>query len=153
MTEKSSLKHVEERLDRFVASHAATHTAEHEEILALISANDLRYQQRFEAQGKALDAAFGAAKGAVDAALAGADKAAVKTELSADKRFADLGDLIREQFKGMNNKIEALSDRVKVTEDRLNLNSGEDIGKKAIWGLVITIVVIIISFLTFLIKK
>jgi len=153
MVEKSSLKHVEERLDRFVASHSSTHTAEHEEILALIAANDLRYQQRFEAQGKALDAAFGAAKGAVDAALAGADKAAVKTELSADKRFADLGDLIREQFKGMNNKIEALSDRVKVTEDRLNLTSGEDIGKKAIWGLVITIIIIIISFLAFLAKR
>src|ERR1019366_3011012 len=65
-----------------------------DELTTLVSSNDVRYQQRFDAQGKALDAAFGAAKEAVTAALAAADKAAVKTELTADKRFSDLGDLI-----------------------------------------------------------
>ena len=159
VAEKSSLKHIEERLDRFVISHNEMHAAEHEEVLALIAANDLRYQQRFEAQGKALDAAFGAAKGAVDAALAGADKAAVKTELSADKRFADLGDLIREQFKGMNNKLESLAARVTSAEDRLNTSYGENLGKKnikeqglAIWALVISVLIAAIAFITLAFK-
>jgi hypothetical protein len=104
--------------------------------LGLIEANDLRYQQRFEAQGKALDAAFGAAKGAVDAALAGADKAAVKTEQTADKRFADLGDLIREQFKGLTDKFDASARRIELLEGRANQTFGATEGKTAMWSYV-----------------
>ena len=155
--EKISFKHIEERLDRLDNSLNERFRAERDEILVVISGNDLRYQQRFEAQGKALDAAFGAAKGAVDAALAGADKAAVKTELSADKRFADLGDLIREQFKGMNEKLESLSARVKVTEDRLNLTTGEAVGTrtskedtKSLWALGVSLIAMLLTGLALL---
>ena len=142
---KASFSHLDERLDRLVVVFNEKFASDKLEILSLIASNDLRYQQRFEAQGKALDAAFGAAKGAVDAALAGADKAAVKTELSADKRFADLGDLIREQFKGMNAMVSALADRVKATEDRLNLTSGEAVGVKAVKGDGMAILALIVS--------
>ena len=49
--------------------------------------SDLRYQQRFDAQTKALDAALAAQKEAVQTALVAAEKANTKAELSADKRF------------------------------------------------------------------
>ncbi len=59
---------------------------------------DLRYQQRFDAQGKALEAALTAAdkavtaaltaaKQLVDVALAAADKAVSKAEVASEKRF------------------------------------------------------------------
>lgn len=130
------------------------------EIVALVAANDVRYQQRFDAQGKALDAAFGAAKEAVNAALAASDKAAVKTELSADKRFADLGDLIREQFKGMGQSTEALSLRITSVENRLNLSVGEGEGvrhtkddSKAMWAIGISIAVAVMTLIAMLFKN
>jgi hypothetical protein len=129
--EIGSLKQdIDARLERLKSDIDDKLKLQHDETLALIEGNDLRYQQRFEAQGKALDAAFGAAKEAVGSALSAADKAAVKTEISADKRFADLGDLIREQFKGMTGKLEGLAARVTTTEDRLNQTSGEDAGER-----------------------
>lgn len=48
---------------------------------------DLRYQQRFDAQTKALDAALAAQKEAVQTALAAAEKATTKAEVASDKRF------------------------------------------------------------------
>ena len=155
--EKSSLRHIEERLDRLVVVLDEKIDTLRADLEGIIANNDLRYQQRFEAQGKALDAAFGAAKGAVDAALAGADKASVKTEQTADKRFSDLGDLIREQFKGLTNKIEALADRVVSTENRLNQSSGEERGvsdaknnMRALWGLGVSIFLALLVAIGFL---
>lgn len=48
---------------------------------------DLRYQQRYDASVKALDAALMTAEKAVAAALEAAEKAVAKAELAADKRF------------------------------------------------------------------
>jgi len=153
--ELDSIHHLEQRLDRFTKVIDEKLQALRDELIALIAGNDLRYQQRYDAQGKALDAAFGAAKGAVDAALAGADKAAVKTELSADKRFADLGDLIREQFKGMATKLDGLENRLATVENRLNTGAGEAIGvrrshddSKAYWAIGISLVVAFLSLIS-----
>jgi len=52
-------------------------------ILALHAAMDLRYQQRFEAQETAMQAALTSAEKAVQAALAAADKATEKAEREA----------------------------------------------------------------------
>lgn len=155
--DSSSIKHIEERLDRLVVVINEKLAAQHVDVLALINGNDTRYQQRFDAQSKALDFAAAAAKEAVTAALAGADKAAIKTEQMADKRFADLGVLIREQFKGMTTLFEGLSQRVKLTEDRLNLALGETTGmqhgkadSKAMWTLVLMAAAGLIALLAFL---
>lgn len=154
------VQHIKERIDRLVTVVDEKIAAMQVEILAIIAGNDLRYQQRFEAQGKALDAAFGAAKGAVDAALAGADKAAVKTELSADKRFADLGDLIREQFKGMSSKLDAIEKRTTQIEGRINITSGVAVGaqqtkddSKALWALGISVLVALVTVIAFLFQS
>ncbi len=48
---------------------------------------DLRYQQRFDAQQKAVGDALIAAEKAVNTALASADRAVVKAETAAEKRF------------------------------------------------------------------
>lgn len=48
---------------------------------------DLRYQQRYDAQRQALDAALLAAEKAVQTALTAAEKAVAKAETAAEKRF------------------------------------------------------------------
>lgn len=129
--------YVEGRFDRLVKEIDEKLKTQQEEFLALTKANDVRYQQRFEAQGKELDKAFAAAKEAVASALSAADKAAAKTEQTADKRFADLGELIKEQFKGSGEKLEATIRRIEVVEQRLNLASGNAEGKTATWAYVV----------------
>jgi len=97
-------------------------------------ATDLRYQQRFEAQGDALAAAFlsqqkametalQAAKEAVQAALAAADRAVAKAETAADKRFEALNELrqmlndmvgtlvTRQLFDALEKRVDALDKR------------------------------------------
>lgn len=146
-TEEMNLKdYVEGRFDRLTTSIDEKMDRQQEEFRLIISSNDLRYQQRFEAQGKELDKAFSAAKEAVNAALTAADKASLKTEQTADKRFADLGDLIREQFKGFGDKFDSVTHRVEVVEGRLNMSSGEITGQKqvkedqkSLWALIVSV--------------
>ncbi len=144
-TELMFKDYVERRFNRLADDINDKLKTQSDEVKSLITSNDLRYQQRFEAQGKALDAAFGAAKEAVNAALAGADKAAVKTEQTVDKRFADLGDLIKEQFKGILDKFDASLRRIEIIEGRLNLAFGETTGgqkikedQRGLWAIIIS---------------
>lgn len=147
MTEKEmDLKeYVEGRFTRLTAEIDEKLKALSRELREIISNNDTRYQQRFEAQGKELDKAFSAAKEAVNAALVGADKAAAKTEVSADKRFADLGELIKEQFNGLREKFDSAIRRIDILEERINLTSGQSEGSKSMWGYVAGAIIIIIG--------
>lgn len=138
-------EYVEGRFSRLVTDIEDKLKALSRELRDIITSNDLRYQQRFEAQGKELDKAFSAAKEAVNAALVGADKAAAKTEVSADKRFADLGELIKEQFNGLRDKFDASIKRLEILEKRINTTSGESEGSKSMWGYVAGAIVIIIG--------
>ena len=75
---------------RFDAQHADLKESVRDRLASvadLMAAADLRYQQRFDAQTKALDAALAAAKEAVQTALVAAEKATSKAETAADKRF------------------------------------------------------------------
>lgn len=74
-----------------------------EEIRERFKESDLRYQQRFDAQEKALEAALiaadkavtaalTAAKQLVDVALAAADKAVNKAEVASEKRFENVNE-------------------------------------------------------------
>lgn len=120
-----------------------------------LSATDLRYQERFEGQTKALDAAFlsqqtamqaalAAAKEAVQAALAAADRAVSKTEQSADKRFDSLAQLINQRFDTIVARIDSTDSRMGKLEGRMNTSSGEAVGgqrvqtdNKSLWAIVI----------------
>lgn len=145
---------------------------------ALIDANDLRYQQRFDAQTKALDAALAAAKEAVQTALAAAEKATVKAEVAADKRFdavnefrQTLSDQAREfvradymlqAFEGRDQLIQALSDRIRELELARSATAGQQAGVQGkvtdqraqlaaylgVAGVLITIVIIVVNVLT-----
>src|ERR1700679_2961767 len=54
--------------------------------------SDLRYQQRFDGQQKALQDALSSAEKAVNAALAAADRAVLKAETAAEKRFESVNE-------------------------------------------------------------
>jgi hypothetical protein len=69
---------------------------------AVLAERDLRYQQRFDAQEKALDAALASAEKQVNQALTSAQQAVDKAEAAAERRFASvnefraqLGDQVR----------------------------------------------------------
>jgi len=94
--------------------------------------SDLRYQQRFDAQQKAVGDALLAAEKAVNTALASADRAVVKAETAAEKRFESVNEFravlsnqsatlmprteADAQMKAMADKIEDLKSRVDRTE-------------------------------------
>lgn len=127
-------------------AHAYALMAAIDALKLALSAADLRYQQRFDAQADALQAAFAAAKEAVNAALAGADRAVLKAELAADKRFEALNELrqmLNDTLKillsrteamqligAVSEKIDALGKRVDVLEGRINITAGEQSGNR-----------------------
>lgn len=63
-----------------------------EHTATLLAEMDLRYQQRYDAQIKALDAALLAAEKAVDAALKAAERAVAKAEAAAERRFESVNE-------------------------------------------------------------
>ena len=91
-------------------------------LLTLVSGNDKRYEQRFDASQQALTVGFAAAKAAVDAsfaaqkeainaALAAADRAVTKAELATEKRFESVN-----EFRGtLDNQQRTLIPRSEVT--------------------------------------
>jgi hypothetical protein len=87
---------IDQRLD-------AEHVPLKEYITGLLAAYDKRYEQRYEASQKALEAAliaqkeavreaFSAQKEAINAALASAERAVLKAEAAAEKRFEGLNE-------------------------------------------------------------
>jgi hypothetical protein len=72
-------------------------------VRALLIEMDLRYQQRFDAQTRALEAALLAAEKAVGTALTAAEKAVNKAEIAAEKRFESVN-----EFRGQLNDYQAM---------------------------------------------
>lgn len=141
-----------------------------------IAAADLRYQQRFDAQADALAAAFSAAKEAVNAALAGADRAVLKAELAADKRFEALNELrqmlndtlkilmtrseVMQMVGAAVEKIEATGKRLDLLDARMNIVAGEASGSRRskddlrVWiGVGISIILLGLAAATFIIAR
>lgn len=81
-------------------------------VVALLAEMDLRYQQRFDAQGQALTAALLSAEKAVQTALTAAEKAVAKAETATEKRF-----------EGVNEFRQALSDQTSTFPSRAELDS------------------------------
>lgn len=80
---------------------------------------DLRYQQRFDAQTKAIDAALLAAEKAIGAALIAAEKAVTKAEVATEKRF-----------EGVNEFRQTLSDQAGQFVGRAEFQAMRDIGSE-----------------------
>ena len=79
--------------DVTLLAHITALLAEHRKLVERIrEADDLRYQQRFDAQREALEYARVAAEKAVASALAAAEKAVVKAETASDRRFESMNE-------------------------------------------------------------
>lgn len=128
-------------------------------LLALIEANDVRYDQRFEASKEAVSAALNAAKEAITAALSAADRAVQKAEAASEKRFegvnefrAALGDAQRTlmprqeaeaRLSNLSEKIEGLEKRhTEQASQRAGVGQGWQLALGAV-GLIGTILSIV----------
>jgi hypothetical protein len=108
-------------------------------ILALLGEMDLRYQQRFDAQGQALTAALLAAEKAVQTALIAAEKAVTKAETANEKRFESVNEFrktLSDQTASFPSRVElqALADRVTDLATRMDKTEGRGVGLNAGWG-------------------
>lgn len=169
------------------ASQASALGSSIEAMKQALAAADLRYQQRFDAQADALAAAFmsqqvamktalEAAKEAVNAALAAADRAGLKSETAADKRFEALNELrqmlndmitslmprkeTEERFVAITEKIDTTNARIGSLENRANMIAGETTGDrrskdntKAIISVGISIVLMLLALIGFIWSK
>jgi septation ring formation regulator EzrA len=93
---------------------------------ALLAEHDVRYEQRFRAQGEALSAALTAAEKAVAAALAAAEKASASTQAAADRAVQKAEAANEQRFGTIVEKLDSV--RVEVS---LITNTGA--GLKAGW--------------------
>lgn len=118
---------------------------------------DLRYQQRFDAQTKALDAALAAAKEAGQAALTAAKEATTKAEVASEKRFESVNEFRKtlsdqtatflprsEADARMNGLSEKIDDFKTATvaaqsniETRLATYAGRSGGAASLWGYIL----------------
>jgi hypothetical protein len=131
-------------------------------VLALLAQMDLRYQQRFDAQGQALEAALLSAKEAVQTALTAAEKAVVKAETATEKRFESVNEFratLSDQAASFPSRVElrALADTVSILRDEVTALRSETRGSTAtrstlfaVGGLIVAVIstaVIVLSFL------
>jgi Fe2+ transport system protein B len=119
---------------------------------------DLRYQQRFDAQTKALDAALAAQKEAVQTALVAAEKATMKAEQASEKRF-DSVNAFRETLTDQTatfiprSEAEARLNSISEKVDDLKLGAtttaGRSSGLQSGWGYLlagVSVIVLVVNF-------
>lgn len=109
---------------------------------------DLRYQQRFDAQGQALAAALLAAEKAVQTALIAAEKAVAKAETATEKRFESVNEFrqtLADQTAGFPSRVEleALAARVAELAARTDRSEGRTRGITAGWGILVGAVLVV----------
>lgn len=104
---------------------------------------DLRYQQRFDAQQQALQAALLAAEKAVQTALIAVEKSSAKTELAAEERFKLLNEL--RTGVATASQLEALKEVVAAIAKRVDQSTG---GRTALLSAVSVIAAIVAIFIT-----
>lgn len=102
-------------------------------ILSLLAEMDLRYQQRFDAQGQALTAALLAAEKAVATALVAQEKAVEKANVANEKRFESVNEFrktLSDQTASFPSRIEldAVAVRLSDLTDRVNRTEGRSTG-------------------------
>lgn len=119
---------------------------------ALLAEKDRRDQQRYDAQTKALDAAFLAQETAVQAALLAAEKAVTKAEVAAEKRFDGVNefrqlvtDLVREQMPRVEaeQRLVAMTEKIDELKSISSQRAGHSAGLQTGWGLLVGAFVIV----------
>lgn len=115
------------------------HVSVLDHIRSLLAEMDLRYQQRFDAQNTALDAARVAAKEGVNAAVSAAEKAVTKAETANEKRFESVNEFrktLSDQTASFPSRVElqALADRVSDLATRMDKTEGTTKGGQQMYG-------------------
>jgi hypothetical protein len=117
----------------------------------LVHEKDLRDQQRYDAQQKALEAALLAQEKAVATAMAAAEKAVVKAELAVDKRIEGLNELrgivsdistLQMPRIEADQRFGALSSKVDELKVTVTTSAGRSSGIQAGWGYLVALVVV-----------
>lgn len=104
---------------------------------AIIEANDLRYQERFSAQEKA-----------IAAALNSQEKAVRTSEINSDKWRANANEWRAAMTDRDRNFVS--SAEFKLIKERMDLHEGEGTGMKNMWGIIVAGIAIMISVVTFI---
>jgi phosphopantetheinyl transferase (holo-ACP synthase) len=99
-----------------------------EYVLELLDERDVRYQQRFEAQTKAVEAALLAAKEAV-----------IKAELAMEKRFDGVNEF-RETLSDQAAQFVTLAQFADLKE-RVGRSEGHSTGMNASWAVMVSVIV------------
>ena len=115
-------------------------------LVAIITGNDLRYEQRFNAQQQALQDALVGQEKAVSAALQAADRAVIKAETASEKRFDAVNEFratLADQAATLMPRAEAetrlnsFSDKLGEITDRINRSEGKSGGIASSWGILL----------------
>jgi hypothetical protein len=127
---------------------------------AAANAADLRYQQRFTAQSDALSAAFAAAKEAVAAARDAQDRAVLKAEVAADKRFESVNEFrksLTDQQQTFMPRQESLAlhasavEKLAAIEKAMDQMTAERMGIKGGWGYAVGLVGFVMALITIMV--
>ena len=101
-------------------------------LIAVLDANDQRYQERFAAQEKAVREALAAQEKAVNAALAASEKAVLVAENNAEKWRANANEwraAMNDREKGFTSSSEFAA-----LKERVDKHEGSGYGMRAMWG-------------------
>jgi hypothetical protein len=139
---EANIAQVSKHLDTADAQLLALLTSQIVDLRRLVEESDLRYQQRYDAQTKALDAARVAADLAVQAALVAAEKAVSKAEVAAEKRF----DVVSEKVDDVKNSTSA---QIAAIQSQLATMAGRGAGAGALWGYIAAGIFLVIAVVTF----
>jgi hypothetical protein len=101
--------HLRELLEATDSAIGAHLTAQIQDVHRQLGEADLRYQQRYDSQTPALDAARVATDLAVSAALIAADKSVSKAEIAAEKRYDTVSKRIDDLKEDFNKSITTLN--------------------------------------------
>lgn len=114
--------------------------------------SDLRYQQRFDAQTIAVNAALLAAKEAIGAALLAAEKGVAKAEAASDRRFEGVNEF-RQSLNDIQTtlipraeadaRFQATEDKLDVLRQRIDKSEGAGGGLQKGWTILLGAVTLI----------
>ena len=114
-----------------------------EHLKDLIASADKRYEQRFDAQEKAVGAALASVERAGATALAAAKEAVNKSEASTNDRLA-LHNGLQQRLDGqtatfptrkeVEQNFSSLTERLNRLQERVDKGEGKDSGASALWG-------------------
>lgn len=130
-------------------------------IRALLREMDLRYQQRFDAQSRALEAALLAAEKAVGTALTAAEKAVNKAEAAAERRFEAVNEF-RQQLNDYQTTLlprneydsahKSLAEKISDLSSRLDKTEGTTKGGQQMWGYLVGVAGLAVAVFTLFVK-